>query len=97
MSRKQRNAQRQVANVLRRWNDPHGTSITDKAVMRGVEISELGDVQVWIRPPRPHCPCCLFDLENLRDALLNQKAVKSIKVEVIEIPGASRWTNALNL
>ena len=95
MSRKRRNAQRQVANILRRWSDPHGTPLSGEAVIRGIEIGEAGEVQVWIRPTRPHCPCCLFDLEKLRDALLGQKAVTSVHLEVVEIPGANRWTSAL--
>ncbi len=95
MSRKQRNAQRQVANLLRGRNDPHGGSLTDEAVMRGIEITEAGDVRIWIRPPRPHCPCCLFDLEKLRDSLASQKAVASITIEAVEIPDADRWTSAL--
>jgi len=95
MSRRRRNAQRQVASLLRRWSDPHGSGYADEAVVRGVEIDDEGAVRLWVRPPRPHCPCCLFDLEALRDTLKNQKAVTSVTLRVVEIPDADRWTRAL--
>ena len=96
MSRAKRNAQMRLARVLRDRNEPHGKPITDETILRGVEVDDSGIVELWVRPPHPHCPCCLDDLINLRNEISSQKGVLGCHIEVVGIPHAERWTAAVN-
>ena len=87
---------RTVARTLRKRKDPHGKSITDPAVLKGVEIDEAGIVELWISPSNPHCPCCLDDLIDLRGVLKKQRGILACHIEVVGIPQSDRWTAAVN-
>ena len=88
--------QRTVARTLRKQNDPHGKSITDPSILKGVEIDASGIVELWIRPSNPHCPCCLDYLIDLRDQLKKQRGVLACHIEIVGIPQSDRWTAAIN-
>ncbi|MEE2625004.1 MAG: iron-sulfur cluster assembly protein [Candidatus Thermoplasmatota archaeon] len=96
MSRIKADAQRQLARVLRGRSEPHGKPIIDSSILKGVEVDDSGIVELWIRPPHPHCPCCLDDLIDLRRAVKQQKSVLACHVEVVGIPQSDRWTAAVN-
>ena len=96
MTKARRTAQMRLARVLRGRNEPHGRPITDESVLRGVEVDDSGIVELWIKPPHPHCPCCLDDLIRLREEIVSQRGVLSCHVEVVGIPHAERWTAAVN-
>jgi metal-sulfur cluster biosynthetic enzyme len=87
---------RTVARTLRKRDDPHGKSITDPSILKGVEIGDSGIVELWIRPSRPHCPCCLDDLIDLRGELKEQRGVLACHIEIVGIPQSDRWTAAIN-
>ena len=88
--------QRTVARTLRKQNDPHGKSITDPSILKGVEIDAAGIVELWIRPSNPHCPCCLDYLIDLRGQLKKQRGVLACHIEIVGIPQSDRWTAAIN-
>ena len=88
--------QRTVARTLRKQNDPHGKSITDPSILKGVEIDAAGIVELWIRPSNPHCPCCLDDLIDLRGQLKKQRGILACHIEIVGIPHSDRWTAAIN-
>ena len=87
---------RKVARTRRKRNDPHGKSITDPTILKGVEIDDAGIVELCIRPSNPHCPCCLDDLIDLRLELKKQKGVLACHIEIVGIPQSDRWTAAIN-
>ena len=96
MTKARRTAQIRLARVLRGRNEPHGNPITDESIMKGVEVNDAGIVELWVKPPHPHCPCCLDDLIDLRRAVKQQKSVLACHVEVVGIPQSDRWTAAVN-
>ena len=65
-------------------------------VVQGVEIAEDGEVNLTVRPARPHCPCCLLDLNKLRKRLAEIKGVTFVHINVVGVPAAPRWTRAIN-
>ncbi len=87
---------RAVARTLRKRNDPHGKSIVDPSILKGVEIDDAGIVELWIRPSNPHCPCCLDDLIDLRGELKKQRGVLACHIEIVGVPQSDRWTAAIN-
>jgi len=95
--RKQVALQRRVARLLARWTDPHDVRpYPELDVVQRVDIAEDGEVNLTVRPARPHCPCCLLDLNELRKRLAEVKGVTFVQVNVVGIPGAPRWTRAIN-
>jgi len=89
--------QRRVARLLATWTDPHDVRpYPELDVVQRVDIAEDGEVNLTVRPARPHCPCCLLDLNELRKRLAEVKGVTFVQVNVVGIPGASRWTRAIN-
>jgi len=89
-------AQMSLARVLRDRKEPHGKSITDSDILKGVEVNDIGIVELWIKPSNPHCPCCLDDLIDLRELVSVQKGVYDCHIEVVGIPQSERWTAAVN-
>ena len=87
---------RTVARTLRMRNDPHGKSIVDPSILKGVEIDNSGIVELWIKPSNPHCPCCLDDLIDLKSLLKKQRGVLACHIEIVGIPQSDRWTAAIN-
>ena len=96
MTKARRTAQKRLARVLRDRNEPHGRPITDESILRGVEVDDSGIVELWVKPPHPHCPCCLDDLIKLRQEVASQRGVLGFHVEVVGIPHAELWTAAVN-
>ena len=96
MSRVKVSAQKRLARLLRGSTAPHGIEITDESILKGVEVDEAGIVQLWIRPRRAHCPCCINDLIELRSEIKQQKGVLACHIEVVGVPQADRWTAAIN-
>ena len=89
-------AQMSLARVLRDRKEPHGKAITDSDILKGVEVNDIGIVELWIKPSNPHCPCCLDDLIDLRELVSGQKGVYDCHIEVVGIPQSRRWTAAVN-
>ena len=97
MSRKHAALQRRVARVLGGWKDPHhDRPYPEMEIVQQVTIAEDGEVNLTVKPTRPHCPCCLMDLDALRLRLAEVKGVTFVQINVEGIPGAPRWTRALN-
>jgi metal-sulfur cluster biosynthetic enzyme len=94
MSRKKIAIQRRLVSLIQKWNDPHGISLLD--LMQSMDINDDSFVQIYIQPSRPHCACCLFDLESLRDNINKIKGVNGVQIIVSGIPEAERWTRALS-
>ncbi len=89
-------SQLSLARILRTRFDPHGKPMTDPSILKGVKTDGSGIVEIWIRPSRPHCPCCLDDLINFRKEVHRQKGISACHIEVVEIPQSDRWTAAIN-
>ena len=97
MGRKYVALQRRVARVLSSWNDPHNTRpYPELDIVQHVDVAEDGEVNLTVKPARPHCPCCLLDLDALRKRLSEVKGVTYVQVHVVDIPAAPRWTRAVN-
>ena len=65
-------------------------------IVQNVDVAEDGEVNLTVKPARPHCPCCLLDLDALRKRLLEVKGVSFVQISVVDIPAAPRWTRAIN-
>ena len=97
MGRKHVALQRRIARVLASWSDPHDTRpYPELEIVQNVEVAEDGEVNLTVKPARPHCPCCLLDLDALRKRLLEVKGVSFVQISVVNIPAAPRWTRAIN-
>ena len=94
MSRKLVSIQRRLVSLIQKWKDPHGISI--QQLMQSMDINDAAEIEINIQPSRPHCACCLFDLEELRKNIENIKGVTSVRIIVNGIPDADRWTRALS-
>jgi hypothetical protein len=88
--------QRRLAKTLRERKEPHGKLYREKEILRGIEISEAGIAELWIKPTHPYCPCCLSDLIDLRNEINSIKGILACHIEVVSIPQAKRWTAAIN-
>ena len=97
MTRAQKAAKKALAEILRDWKEPHGAgSIMDERWLRGLDVNEEAGVAMQIRPSRPHCPCCLVNLVDLKVKLEKHKKISSAQIEVVDVPDAHRWTEAIN-
>lgn len=97
MNRKIAALQRKIARLAADWRDPHDEEAWSKRdIVKNIEISDDGEVAITVTPPRPHCPCCLLDLDNLRTKLLQTKGVSFATINVVGIPASDRWTRTLN-
>ena len=97
MTRAQKAAKKALAEILRDWKDPHGAgSIMDERWLYGLDVNEQAMVALQIRPSRPHCPCCLVDLVDLKAKLEGHKKIVSAQIEVVDVPDAHRWSEAIN-
>jgi len=89
--------QRRILRILNTWKDPHtDVVLSESSQMKGIEVAEDGSVQLAITPQRPHCPCCLFDLRDLREKISSTKGVASVNILISGVPAAERWTRVLN-
>ena len=97
MGRKHVALQRRIARVLASWSDPPDTRpYPELEIVQNVDVAEDGEVNLTVKPARPHCPCCLLDLDALRKRLLEVKGVSFVQISVVDIPAAPRWTRAIN-
>ena len=97
MGRKHVALQRRIARVLASWSDPHDTRpYPELEIVQNVDVAEDGEVNLTVKPARPHCPCWLLDLDALRKRLLEVKGVSFVQISVVDIPAAPRWTRAIN-
>lgn len=97
MGRKHVALQRRVARTLASWRDPHDTRpYPELDIVQQVDVAEDGEINLTVRPARPHCPCCLLDLDALRKRLAEVKGVTFVQLDVVGIPAAPRWTRAIN-
>ena len=88
---------KQVLAVTKGWDGPHGHgSLATSERLVAVDATGPAEVQLAIRPSRPHCPCCVLDLVDLRAALLDRKGIERVHIEVVGVPAAERWTTAVN-
>jgi hypothetical protein len=97
LSRAQKAAKKALAEILRDWQEPHGSgSMMDEKGLIALDITEGGDVALQLRPTRPHCPCCLIDLSELKVKLEKHRKIRTAYIEVADVPDAHRWTEAIN-
>jgi metal-sulfur cluster biosynthetic enzyme len=97
VSRKHAALQRRVARLAAEWQDPHDDQPWAKRdIVRNIDVAEDGEVTISIKPNRPHCPCCLLDLDNFRTKLLQTKGVSFATLNVVGVPAHDRWTRVLN-
>ena len=95
MNGRQRALQQRLAKRLRTWQDPHGGAPFVERVKQ-VDLGEDGRCRLTVRPSRPHCPCCLYDLEALRDALLSVRGINAVELRITGVPEPGLWERALN-
>tara|TARA_B100001142_G_C14095073_1_gene562880 strand:- start:284 stop:577 length:294 start_codon:yes stop_codon:yes gene_type:complete len=88
--------QRRLAKILRERREPHGKLFKDKEILKGVEISESGIAELWVKPTHPYCPCCINDLIELRKEIASTKGILACHIEIVSIPQSKRWTAAIN-
>ena len=97
MSRKQAALQRKVARLAGDWADPHDeVTWAKRDIVQNIVVSEDGEVQLTIKPSRPHCPCCLIDLNNFRKKLCEIKGVTFAEIKIVGVPASDRWERTLN-
>jgi len=89
--------QRRILRILNTWKDPHTDIVlTESSQIQGIEVSTEGIVQLAMTPQRPHCPCCLFDMRDLREKIASIKGVVAVELLISGVPAAERWTRVLN-
>ena len=97
MGRKQSALQRKVARLAGDWRDPHDeVPWSQRNIIQNISVAEDGEVTITLTPSRPHCPCCLIDLDNFRKKLYEIKGVTFATLEVVGVPASDRWTRTLN-
>ncbi len=97
MSKKIVALQRKIARLAADWRDPHDEEVWAKRdIVKNIEITEDGEVTITLTPTRPHCPCCLLDLDNFRTKLLQTKGVSFATLNVVGVPASNRWNLTLN-
>lgn len=97
MSRKHAALQRTVARLAADWRDPHDqVTWANRDIVQNIDVAEDGEVSITVKPNRPHCPCCLLDLDEFRQKLYKIKGVSFATINVIGVPANDRWTRALN-
>ena len=89
--------QRRILRILNTWKDPHtDVVLAESSQIQGIDVSADGTVQLAVIPQRPHCPCCLFDLRDLREKISSLKGVVTVNIHISGVPAAERWTRVLN-
>jgi len=97
VSRKYAALQRRVARLAAEWKDPHDELPWAKRdIVQNIEIAPDGEVNITVKPSRPHCPCCLLDLDSFRTKLLGTKGVTFATLNVVGVPASERWTRTIN-
>ena len=97
MNRKHSTLLRRVARLIGSWRDVHEEETLSKSDhVRNIDVSGDGEVKITIKPSRPHCPCCLLDLDSMRNEISNLKGVTWVEYQIVEVPDAKRWMQVLN-
>jgi hypothetical protein len=97
MNRKHATLLRRVARLIGSWRDVHEEqSLSASDHVRNIDVGEDGEVKITIKPSRPHCPCCLLDLDLMRKEISNVKGITWVEFDIVEVPDAERWMQVLN-
>ena len=97
MKRKHAALQRKVVRLAADWKDPHDQDTwSSRDIVQNIEVKEDGEVTITVKPNRPHCPCCLLDLDSFKLKLSQIKGVTFATIKVVGVPGSDRWNRTLN-
>ena len=97
MSRKHAALQRKVVRLAGAWKDPHDQeSWASRDIVQNIDVKEDGEVTITVKPNRPHCPCCLLDLDAFKQKLCQIKGVMFATINVVGVPASERWNRTLN-
>ena len=95
--RKHEALKRRIVRLLSEWKDPHqSVPFTQSDIVQAIDIASDGETNLTIKPSRPHCPCCLLDLDSLRKKIYQVKGVTFVQFTIVGIPASERWTRILN-
>ena len=94
--RKRAKLRTQIEALLSKWQDSHEEINHSQRLFRSLDVNLELEVLLKITPIHPHCAETLLNLYKLKKHLENKTTASKIFFEVIEIPGAHRWTSALN-
>lgn len=97
MNRKHAALQRKVVRLAGDWRDPHDQDTwASRDIVQNIKVEEDGEVTVTVKPNRPHCPCCLIDLDLFKQKLSKIKGVSFATLNVVGVPASDRWNRTLN-
>lgn len=97
MNRKHAALKRKVVRLAGDWRDPHDQDTwATRDIVQNIEVEEDGEVTITVKPNRPHCPCCLIDLDLFKQKLSNIKGVTFTTLNVVGVPASDRWNRTLN-
>ena len=97
MSRKHAALKRKVVRLAGDWRDPHDQDTwATRDIVQNIEVAEDGEVTITVKPNRPHCPCCLIDLDLFKQKLCKIKGVTFATLNVVGVPASDRWNRTLN-
>jgi len=95
--RKHEALKRRVVRLLSDWKDPHqSVPFTQSDIVQEIDVAADGETNLTIKPSRPHCPCCLLDLDSLREKICEIKGVTFVYFTIVDVPASERWTRILN-
>ena len=86
----------QIESILSKWRDSHEDKKLEQRLFQSLDINSNLEVLLKIRPRSSHCAETLLNLYDLKKHLENKTSAIKITFEIIGIPEANRWTNALN-
>jgi len=97
VNRKHAALQRKVVRLAGDWRDPHDQETwATRDIVQNIEVAEDGEVTITVKPNRPHCPCCLIDLDLFKQKLSKIKGVTFTTLNVVGVPASGRWNRTLN-
>ena len=97
MNRKHAALKRKVVRLAGDWRDPHDQDTwATRDIVQNIEVEEDGEVTITVKPNRPHCPCCLIDLDLFKKKLSKIKGVTFTTLNVVGVPASDRWNRTLN-
>ena len=97
MNRKHAALKRKVVRLAGDWRDPHDQDTwATRDIVQNIEVAEDGEVTITVKPNRPHCPCCLIDLDLFKQKLSKIKGVTFTTLNVVGVPASDRWNRTLN-
>jgi len=86
----------QIESILSKWKDSHEDKKLEQRLFQSLDINSNLEVLLRIKPRHSHCAETLLNLYDLKKHLENKTSAIKITFEIIGIPEANRWTNALN-